>query len=172
MIASSYVSLLRKPGFASYLIAEFLGVMNDNILRMTLSYMALSIGFVTGAENAVSAMGVAIVGAIFIIPFLLFSGIAGNIADRYNKRTVLIFTKSAEIFTTLLAIFIMPYEIFWLNLIVLFLFATQSTFFSPAKYGFLPEIFTEQELSRANGIVEMSVYTGIILGLFLGGVLF
>ncbi|MBP6986482.1 MAG: MFS transporter, partial [Alphaproteobacteria bacterium] len=59
-----------------------------------------------------------------------------------------------------------------LNLIVLFIFATQSSFFSQAKYGFLPEIFTEQELSRANGIVEMSVYTGIILGLFLGGVLF
>lgn len=172
VLTSSYVNILKKKGFPQYLIAEFLGVINDNILRMTLGMMALKGGFVTGSQDAVSAMGVSVVGAVFIIPFILFSGIAGNIADRYNKRTVLIVTKNLEVLTMVLALIILPMEVFWLNLILLFLLATQATFFSPAKYGFLPEIFSEQDLSRANGIVEMSTYTGIVLGLFLGGLLF
>ncbi len=172
MQASSYVTLLKKQGFAYYLVAEFLGVINDNILRMTLGLMALTIGTHEGAPDAVSAMGVAVVGAVFISPFMLFSGIAGNLADLFNKRMVLIVTKSFEVFTMLLAIVILPMGIFWMNLILLFLLATQAAFFSPAKYGFLPEVFTEQELSRANGIVEMSTYTGIVLGLFFGGVLY
>jgi len=166
------VTLLKKQGFAYYLVAEFLGVINDNILRMTLGLMALTIGTHEGAPDAVSAMGVAVVGAVFISPFMLFSGIAGNLADLFNKRMVLIVTKSFEVFTMLLAIVILPMGIFWMNLILLFLLATQAAFFSPAKYGFLPEVFTEQELSRANGIVEMSTYTGIVLGLFFGGVLY
>jgi len=172
VIASSYVNLLKRKGFPFYLIAEFLGVVNDNILRMVLGLMALHVGLVPGSQDAVSAMGVSMVGAVFIIPYLLFSGIAGNIADHFNKRNVLIIAKSLEVFTMFLALFVLPLENFWMNLVILFLLATQSTFFSPAKYGFLPEIFSEQELSRANGVVEMSTYTGIVLGLFFGGLLF
>lgn len=170
--ASSYGELLKKQGFAFYLLAEFLGVVNDNILRMVLGLMALTMDYGLENHSAVSAMGVSIVGAVFMVPFLIFSGIAGSIADRYNKRSVLIVTKSLEVVTMLLALVIMPMGVFWLNLVLLFLLATQAAFFSPAKYGFLPEVFTEQELSRANGIVEMSTYTGIVLGLFLGGYLY
>jgi acyl-[acyl-carrier-protein]-phospholipid O-acyltransferase/long-chain-fatty-acid--[acyl-carrier-protein] ligase len=170
VLVSSYASLFQKRGFVPYLIAEFLGVINDNILRMTLGLMALSVG--SESQDAVSALGVSAVGAVFMIPFLLFSGIAGHIADSFNKRNVLIATKSLEVLTMLLGLIIIPLGIFWLNLLLLFLLATQATFFSPAKYGFLPEIFTEQQLSRANGVVEMSSYTGIVLGLFFGGVLY
>jgi acyl-[acyl-carrier-protein]-phospholipid O-acyltransferase / long-chain-fatty-acid--[acyl-carrier-protein] ligase len=172
VLTSSYVNLLKKKGFAFYLVGEFLGVINDNILRMTLGLMALTFGVDKATPDAVSAMGVSLVGAVFIIPFLVFSGIAGSLADRYNKRIVLIVTKSLEVATMLLALAILPLGIFWLNLVLLFLLATQAAFFSPAKYGFLPEIFTEQQLSRANGIVEMTTYTGIVLGLFLGGLLY
>lgn len=168
----TYNKLLRKKGFVYYLIAEFLGAYNDNILRMVLGLMALEIGWTKGGSDAISSMGVATVGAVFIAPFILFSGIAGNLSDTFNKRRVLIVTKCLEVFTMSLSFIILPMDVFWLSLILLFLMAAQSTFFSPAKYGILPEIFAERYLSRANGMVEMTTYTAIILGLFTGGSLF
>lgn len=168
----TYKKILKKKGFPFYLTAEFLGALNDNILRMILGLMALEVGLDHGAQDVVSSLGVSAVGAVFILPYLLFSGVAGHLADVYNKRKVLIVTKTLEVFTMLLGLVILPLDIFWLSLLLLFLLATQAAFFSPAKYGILPEIFSERSLSRANGIVEMTTYSAIIFGLFIGGLLY
>src|SRR5262249_54853849 len=97
---------------------------------------------------------------------------AGEIADLYSKRTVLIVTKSLEIAATTLALVAFVVGRLALLDAVLFLIALQATFFSPAKYGILPEMLPERDLSRANGVVEMSTFVAIVVGVAAGGWMF
>ena len=98
--------------------------------------------------------------AVFVLPFLLFAGPAGQIADRFSKTRVLQITKALEIVTMALGLSaLLMNRIEWL-LIVLFLLATQANFFSPAKYGILPEMLSEAELTPANGFIEFSTLAG------------
>ncbi|MEK7307158.1 MAG: MFS transporter, partial [Nitrospirota bacterium] len=105
-------------------------------------------------------------------PFLLFSGYAGHLADTFNKRRVLIITKSLEIIAMGLGLFALLSGRIGLMLGVLFLMALQSTLFSPAKYGILPEMLPDKDLSRANGLLEMSTFMAIILGTSIGSMIF
>ncbi|MGB0934845.1 MAG: acyl-[ACP]--phospholipid O-acyltransferase [Alphaproteobacteria bacterium] len=171
MSASSYKRLLAKRGFIAYLWTEFLGAMNDNMFKMVLSLMAVNEAM-RGTDGGLSAWSVSAVGAIFIAPYLIFSGLAGYFSDTNNKRYVLIATKTIEIFAMGLALIVLPMDMFWLAAFVLFLMATQSTFFSPAKYGILPEIFNERYLTRANGMVEMLTFIAIIVGGFFGAAMY
>ena len=97
---------------------------------------------------------------------------AGHLADVHSKRQVLIATKMLEIVTMVLGFVAFLSGQFSFMLAVLFLLALQSTFFSPAKYGILPELVEIKDLSRANGWLEMSSFLAIILGTSLGSVLF
>ncbi len=113
-----------------------------------------------------------IVSAVFILPFLLFSGYAGQLADIYSKRTVLVVSKSLEIVAATLGLVAFAFGHLQLTYAVLFLIALQATFFSPAKYGILPEMLPDRDLSRANGVLEMSTFVAIVLGTAVGGYLF
>src|SRR5262249_2370631 len=113
-----------------------------------------------------------IASTIFILPFLLFSGYAGQLADVYSKRTVLVVSKSMEIGAAALGLVAFLSGHLQLTYAVLFLIALQATFFSPAKYGILPEILPDRDLSRANGVLEMSTFVAIVLGTAVGGSLF
>src|SRR4029078_6587149 len=104
--------------------------------------------------------------------FLLFSGYAGQLADVYSKRTVLIVSKSLEIVAAGLGLAAFALGHLQLTYVVLFLIALQATFFSPAKYGILPEVLPYSDLSRANGVLEMSTFAAIVLGTAIGSVLF
>jgi len=161
MAAGRYRDTLGHPGVQSFLWTQFLGAFNDNVFKIIVSLLALDrLGLERGAW---------IVGAVFILPFLLFSGYAGHLADRYGKRTVLVATKSLEIVSMLLALVGLVTGRLDVLLAVLFLMATQSTFFSPAKYGIVPEILPNEDLSRANGLLEMSTFAAIVLGTAFGG---
>lgn len=176
MTTATYKTLLGKPGFVPYLWAQFLGALNDNAFKMVLSLMAVNQALTQVEHNVSGPMYsswlVSAIGAVFILPYLLFSGYAGYFADVYNKRMVLILTKALEVFAMVLALIVLPTNILWLGMMVLFLMATQSTFLGPAKYGILPEIFSERQLARANGLVEMATFVAIIFGTFIGAALF
>src|SRR3954469_9527547 len=92
MTAPSYRATLRRPGLQPFLWTQFLGAFNDNLFKIVVSMVA-----VHAATSANSGRELSIVGAVFILPFLLFSGYAGQLADIYSKRTVLVITKSLEI---------------------------------------------------------------------------
>jgi MFS family permease len=112
---------------------------------------------------------------VFILPFLLFSGYAGHVADVYSKRRVLIWMKWLEVVAMAAmvpALIVAARGVIWPMLAVLFLMAIQATFFSPAKYGVVPEALPAEDLSRANGLLEMSTFVAIVLGTILGGELF
>ena len=150
------------------LSSQFLGAFNDNVYKIVLSLLTANQALATGEGSS----AIALIGAIFILPFLLFSGYAGYVADVFSKRTVLITTKCLEIVSMGLGIFAFLAGQLPLMLGVLFLMALQSTFFSPAKYGILPELLPDRDLSRANGLMEMGTFLAIILGTSIGSFLF
>lgn len=168
MSFGKYKNLLKSLGFQSFLWTQFLGAFNDNIFKIVISMYAVNMAGSGGSGSSY----VALCGAVFILPFCLFSGYAGWFADMYSKSTVLIITKSIELVAVVIGLFA-----FWSGNIVymlatLFLMALHSTLFSPAKYGILPEMLPEAELSRANGILEMSTFMAIIMGTSIGTFMF
>jgi acyl-[acyl-carrier-protein]-phospholipid O-acyltransferase/long-chain-fatty-acid--[acyl-carrier-protein] ligase len=167
MSAHSYRETIGRQGMQPFLWTQFLGAFNDNLFKIVVSMIA-----VHAATADASGGQLAIVGAVFILPFLLFSGYAGQIADIYSKRNVLIVTKSLEILATGIGLAAFVTGHLYFTYATLFLIAVQATFFSPAKYGILPEVLPDSELSRANGILEMSTFAAIVAGTALGSVLF
>jgi acyl-[acyl-carrier-protein]-phospholipid O-acyltransferase/long-chain-fatty-acid--[acyl-carrier-protein] ligase len=135
---------------------------------MVVSLLAVQEALNAGAGSA----ALALVSAVFIMPFLLFSGYAGHAADVLSKRTVLVVTKFFEVLVMVLACGALLSGRLDYMLSVLFLLATQATFFGPAKYGLLSEILPARDLARANGLLEMSTFVAIILGTALGTAMF
>jgi len=163
-MGGTYRESLARPGAQAFLWTQFLGAFNDNIFKIVVSFLAMD---ALGRVN-----GVAFTGAIFILPFLLFSGYAGHLADVRSKRQVLVWTKVLEVGAMALAVPALLTGRIEALLTVLFLMAAQSTFFSPAKYGIVPELWPEDDLSRANGLLEMSTFVAIVLGTSVGGLAF
>jgi acyl-[acyl-carrier-protein]-phospholipid O-acyltransferase/long-chain-fatty-acid--[acyl-carrier-protein] ligase len=159
-------SALKQQGFVPLLSTQFLGALNDNLLKMVVSLLAAGSVVKSGNSGYLSLTGV-----VFILPYILFSGYAGFVADKFDKRSVLIVGKLLEIVVMVLALWVFVSGYDSLLILVLFLAATQATFFSPAKYGILPEILVRADLSQANGYLEMSRYTAVIVGTALGGVM-
>ncbi|MGA2654490.1 MAG: MFS transporter [Gammaproteobacteria bacterium] len=159
----SYKALLKRKDFSLFLCTQFLGAFNDNLYRMVVSLLIVQ-GAMSGEPLSIAAM-------IFMIPYLFFSGYAGFLADRYSKRKVMIVVRSLSIITMFVALFALHQQNTLFMLAVLCAMATEAVFFSPAKFGILPEAVSLQELSRANGLLQTSTYIAIILGGVLGGFL-
>jgi acyl-[acyl-carrier-protein]-phospholipid O-acyltransferase/long-chain-fatty-acid--[acyl-carrier-protein] ligase len=167
MATGSYSALLATPNYRSLLIAQFSGALNDNLYRMVASLFA-----VTLAGAGKGSGYVALAGVLFIAPFLTLSGLAGRLADTIGKRPLLVAAKAAELAVMALAMLAFFLRSIELVLVALLLMATQSTFFSPARYGILPDLVRRRDLSRANGLGEMSMFSAILIGSGLGGALF
>ncbi len=164
--SGGFKELLKNGGFQGFLWTQFLGALNDNLYKMIVSMRAVHVAASTGTEY------VAIALAVFVIPFFLFSGYSGQLADRLSKRSVLIGVKIFEIGVMLggIAVFFST-RIEWM-LVILFLMALHSTIFSPAKYGIVPEMLPDKDLSRANALLEMTTFVAIVMGTSLGALLF
>jgi acyl-[acyl-carrier-protein]-phospholipid O-acyltransferase/long-chain-fatty-acid--[acyl-carrier-protein] ligase len=158
--------LLKRGGFQAFLWTQFLGAFNDNLYKIVVSMRAVQISAASGG------LYLSLAGAVFVAPFLLFSGYSGHLADAVSKRTVLIAVKVFEIAVMLLGLAVFFSTRVELMLIVLFLMAVHSTIFSPAKYGIVPEMLGDEDLSRANALLEMSTFVAIVLGTALGSLMF
>lgn len=148
--------------FYSMAATSFLGAFNDNTFRWMMTMFLIA----RHPEKATSVM--AIGGAIFVIPFLLFTPFAGNLADRVSKNAIMVVVKIVEVGVMVLGCvaFLSSYD--WPVYAILFLMSTQSAFFGPSKYGIIPELIENEQLSKGNGIVEMLSYVAIITGTGLG----
>jgi acyl-[acyl-carrier-protein]-phospholipid O-acyltransferase/long-chain-fatty-acid--[acyl-carrier-protein] ligase len=160
--------LLKNIGFQSFLWTQFLGAFNDNLYKIIVSMRAVQVASTTGSGGEYVAISM----AVFVLPFLLFSGYSGHLADSISKRTVLISVKVFEVCVMGLAFAVFFSTRMELMLVVLFLMALHSTIFSPAKYGIVPEMLPDRELSRANALLEMSTFVAIVLGTSIGSFLF
>src|SRR6266550_2509860 len=166
MTDGKYSDTLRQPGFFAFFCTQFLGAFNDNFLKIVVSFVALDF-----AASRASGY-VELIAFLFILPAALFSGYAGHFADVYSKRTILVTVKIFEIFIMLFALGAFVTGHIESMLAVVFLMGLHAAFFSPAKYGILPEMLPEKDLSRGNGLLEMSTFMAIILGTSVGGAIF
>lgn len=160
---------LKTAGFRAYLATQFLGAFNDNAYK----FLLLSLITATAADDiALQGRLKGLAQALFALPFVLLAPWAGALADKVSKSTIFVRAKLAEI--ALMAgvgAALWFGSAFWL-FALLFLMAAQSTFFGPAKYGYLPETLDERDLSRANGTVNMTTVTAVVLGGVAGGALY
>jgi acyl-[acyl-carrier-protein]-phospholipid O-acyltransferase/long-chain-fatty-acid--[acyl-carrier-protein] ligase len=159
--------LLRNKGFFALVVTQFLGAFNDN------AFITLITLFVTDKlthQEEISRI-VTLASALFAAPFLLFSTHAGFISDRVSKRAVAVYCKFSEIILSCLAFFALYSHHTNFLLVIIFLMGLHSTFFGPAKYGILPEILEERDLSNGNGIIQLTTFVGIILGIVAGGLM-
>lgn len=147
-------------------MAQFFGAMNDNILKAVLIFMVINGAWV----GALGESGPSLVTFCFTIPFILLSGFAGQVSDRYSKRTVTWWVKSVEIPIALIAGYGFYVQNLWLTLFALIALTCQSAFFGPAKYGMIAELVDDSDLSRANGSINMLTNLSVIVGTLLAGV--
>ena len=161
----SQFNLLKQKRFLPFFLTQFFGAFNDNVFKNALVIM---IAFSVEAD---SDLLVNLAAALFILPFFLFSAIAGQIADKYEKSSLIKIVKLTEIVIMCIAGLGFYINSIPLLLSVLFLMGYQSSLFGPVKYGYLPQHLQKDELVGGNGLIESSTFLSILLGTILGGIL-
>jgi acyl-[acyl-carrier-protein]-phospholipid O-acyltransferase / long-chain-fatty-acid--[acyl-carrier-protein] ligase len=141
---------------------QFLSALNDNVFKLLVIYLLISIQGPAAANTILS-----LAGAIFVIPFLLFSSTAGVLADRFSKRTIIVVTRMTEILILLFGATAVFFEWGIGAYTALFLMAMQAAILGPSKYGIIPELVDQKMVSKANGSMTSFTYLAIILGTFL-----
>ena len=158
---------IMTKGFNALLVTQFLGAANDNLLKQLIALQV-----VAGVwAHRLGEGGQGIITVFFTLPFLLFSGWAGQLADRYSKQRLSQWVKILEVFLGVGVICALWFQSLWLAIAMLIMLGFQSTIFGPAKYGMIPELFPEELLSKANGVLNMLTNISIIIGAFIGGCL-
>jgi 1-acyl-sn-glycerol-3-phosphate acyltransferase len=159
--------LLGQRRFAPFFVTQFLGALNDNIFRNGFVILVTFQGVLVAGMNHSALANVA--GALFILPFFLFSASAGQLADKYEKSMLMRRIKLLEITLMVIAAYAFISGSFAMLLFVLFLMGCQSTLFGPVKYAYLPQQLHSSELIGGNALVGAGTYVAIILGLVVGG---
>jgi len=179
--------LIKNKSFLSFFILQFLGAFNDNLFKNALviiiTFHAVSILAMESQVLVTFAFG------LFILPFFLFSALAGQIADKYPKSSLICYINFCEVIVMFLATLGFYFQHYSFLLLVLFLMGMQSSFFGPVKYSILPdlvksilktnnfennannELMRKSLLMQANGYVEMGTFAAILLGTIFGGIL-
>ena len=156
-----------RLGFWSLIATQFQGAFNENGLKFLVIYLILAIEKDLTQRDQMELL----VGVLFAAPFVLFSLTGGFIADRFSKRSVTIWTKVFEVGVMLFATAALVAPNLPLALAAIFLVCTQGALFGPSKYGLLPELLPQEELSWGNGVLELGTFLAIILGSMTGSFL-
>ena len=161
-------ALLKQRRFAPFFWTQFSGAANDNVFKFAFTVMVtyqLSVGWLP------PAMAGLVIGALFILPFLLSCATAGQLTDKYEKTAIIRFVKNLEIGIMLLAAYGFYVDNIPVLLLCTFLMGLHSTLFGPVKFAYLPQVLSERELTGGNGMVEMGTFVAILLGNIAGGLL-
>lgn len=156
----------RFSSFTYLNVTQFLGALNDNIYKLLVVYFFIQL---EGVEYSHQIL--ATTGAIFVLPFLLFSAFSGVMADRFSKRDIIVLTKILELVIMGLAVVAFAFESKWGSYAVLFFLAAQSALFGPSKYGIVPELVATEKISKANGLMTSFTFFAMILGTFMASFL-
>jgi 1-acyl-sn-glycerol-3-phosphate acyltransferase len=164
----SQFALLKQRRFAPFFWTQFAGAANDNLFKFAFTVMVtyhLSVAWLPPAQAGL------VIGALFILPFLLFSATSGQLSDKWEKTRMIHLVKNIEI-----AIMALAAWGFWaanvpVLLLCTFLMGVHSTLFGPVKFAYLPQVLSDRELTGGNGMVEMGTFVAILLGNVVGGIL-
>lgn len=158
----NFFSLIKEKPFGFLFWIQLFGAFHDNLFRATLLVMVtFGVGVETfGEEN--SLILTTVIGGVAILPFLLFSSIAGQLADKYDKSDLIRVLKGVEIGIMFIAL--MGFLTHSLNILLftLFLSMVQSSIFGPIKYSYIPNLYKDGKLINANALVESSTFVAII----------
>jgi len=168
MPGHSQFTLLRQRRFLPFFIVQSLGAFNDNVYRQAIISLLLYLSIPTDQLSLYTTLA----PAIFILPYFLFSAIAGQIADKLEKSRLIVITTSMEIAIMALAATGFLLENLPVLLVALFCTGLQSTLFGPVKYSVLPSVLRPEELTGGNGLVEMGTTLSILVGMIVGGLTF
>ncbi len=169
MSQSSQFSLLTQRRFSPFFWTQFLGAFNDNLfktaLMVALTYDALS--WTTLSPSLLNNL----IPGLFILPYVVFSATAGQIADRVEKGRLARFVKLLEVAIMAIAAIGWLTHTLWLLIAAVVGMGVHSTLFGPVKYAYLPQHLKPEELVGGNGVVEMGTFVGILLGEVMGALL-
>lgn len=161
-------ALLGQRRFAPFFWTQFSGAANDNLFKFAFTVM---VTYQLQVEWLPPAMAGLVIGALFILPFLLFSATSGQITDKYDKTRIIRFVKNLEIGIMAIAAYGFLNDQVAVLLACTFLMGLHSTLFGPVKFAYLPQALNERELTGGNGMVEMGTFVAILLGNIAGGLL-
>ncbi|MDX1803685.1 MAG: MFS transporter [Alcanivorax sp.] len=158
------LALLTARRFGPFFLTQFLGAFNDNVFRQALILLIASGVVSTVSVNTLNNVAL----ALFILPFFLFSALAGQVADKYDKAALVRKVKMAEVIIMSAAAVGFFFNAVYFLLAVLFCMGLQSTFFGPIKYSIIPQHLSDRELVSGNALVEMGTFLAILLGSISG----
>ena len=162
-------SLLTQKRFLPYFITQFLGAFNDNIFK---NVLLLFVAFASVDTLPTSSnLFINLAAGLFILPFFLFSALAGVLADKYEKSWFIRKVKLLEVVIMSLGAIGFIYESYGILLLLLFLMGTQSAFFGPVKYALLPQQLETKELVSGNALVETGTFLAILIGTLGAGII-
>ena len=168
MPANQFLLLLQKR-FAPFFCAQFLGAFNDNLFKTALvtiitydaaSWTDINVGLLNN-----------LIAGLFILPFLLVSATAGQIADKFEKSQLVRMVKLLEITIMLIAAIGWITHSLWILIFSIVAMGLHSTLFGPIKHAYLPQHLAQHELVGGNGMVQMDTFVGILTGQLSGAVL-
>jgi acyl-[acyl-carrier-protein]-phospholipid O-acyltransferase/long-chain-fatty-acid--[acyl-carrier-protein] ligase len=154
-------------GFWSLVATQFQGAFNDNALKFLVIYLIVDMGLADQQRDLL----VLVIGGLFAVPFILFSMTGGYLADKFSKRTVTIGTKLLEVGIMGFALLALGRGNLHLEAAAVFLLSSQAALFGPSKYGLLPELLAEKDLSWGNGIIELGTFLASITATIAAGFL-
>ena len=160
--------LLRTRRFLPLFATQFLGAFNDNLYK---SAMVILATYAIYSDETKEATFNAIAGGLFILPFFLFSALAGQLADSADKARIIRIVKTAEIAIMIGGAIGLLIHSIPLLLAGLFAMGVHSSFFGPIKYAILPQHLHREEVLGGTGLVEAGTYGAILLGTIAGGLL-
>lgn len=161
------IEMIRDKRFGAFFWTQFLGAFNDNLLKFAVT---LAVTYNDALRGSFSpGLLINLIAALFILPFVIFSATSGQLADKFDKTKVMRMAKWLEppiVVITALGFLLNSVE---LLVLAVFLLGTQSAFFGPAKYAYLPEHMKSSELVMANALVETATFMAILLGTIAAG---
>jgi len=164
----SQFTLLKSKRFAPFFFTQFFGAFNDNVYKNSLMAMItfglLSSSLDLSLMNNLGAM-------LFILPFFLFSALAGQLSDKYEKSLLIRRIKLLEIVIMSLGAIAFYFSATAGLMLLLFLMGTQSAFFGPVKYSIIPQHLDNHELVGGNALVEMGTFLAILTGTLVASLL-
>ena len=164
----SQFALLRVRRFLPFFLTQFFGAFNDNLFRN-----ALVVSITYGATAAAAKAGIVanVAQALFILPFFLFSALAGQLADKYEKSRLIRQTRLAEVFLMFAAAAALYSGHVPTLLGLIFLLGVLATIFGPLKYSLMPQHLRQSELVGGNALVDAGTFIAILIGTISGGLL-
>jgi len=161
-------ALLTQRRFSPFFWTQFLGAGNDNLFKFAFTVMVTYQLQVAWLPPAMAGL---VIGALFILPFVMFSATSGQLADKLDKKVLIRFVKRLEMAIMALAAWGFFSQNVGILLACTFLMGLHSTLFGPVKFAYLPQHLNERELMGGNGMVEMGTFVAILLGNVAGGLI-